>query len=108
PSCRARMYATIAQISASLYWPPNAGIAVNPRPFFTIQKSCASVLLFAASLPRSVAGGYVLGPKAPRPSPLAPWQTAHEPVYAARPVPRARGSLATGFVRSEERRVGKG
>jgi len=84
------MYATIAQISSSLYWPLKAGIAVKPRPFFTIQNSCASVLLFAAEAVKSVASGYVVRPKAPRPSPLAPWQTAHEPVYAARPVARAR------------------
>src|SRR5437899_58459 len=57
PRWRWRMYATIAQMSASLYWVPNAGIAVKPRPFFTIQKSCASVLLFAASVVKSVASG---------------------------------------------------
>src|SRR5947208_14188084 len=91
------MYATIAQISASLYWLPNAGIAVKPRPFFTIQKSCASVFSFAAALVKSVASGYVVGPNAPRPSPFAPWHTAHEPVYAVRPDARARGSFARGF-----------
>ena len=92
------MYATIAQISASLYWPLKAGMAVKPNPFFTIQKSCASDLLFAASVVKSVASGYVVGPNTPRPSPFAPWQTAHEPVYAIRPVSRARRSFATGLV----------
>src|SRR5436309_9379603 len=91
PRCSARMYATIAQISASLYWLPNAGIAVKPRPFFTIQKSCASVFSFAAALVKSVASGYVVGPNAPRPSPFAPWHTAHEPVYAVRPDARRGG-----------------
>ena len=103
PRCSARMYATIAQISASLYWLPNAGIAVKPRPFFTIQKSCASVFSFAAALVKSVASGYVVGPNAPRPSPFAPWHTAHEPVYAVRPDARARGSFARGFAASPPR-----
>src|SRR5207237_7299642 len=93
PRCSARMYATIAQISASLYWPLNAGIAVKPNPFFTIQKSCASDLLFAASVVKSVASGYVVGPKTPRPSAFAPWQNANEPVYAVGPVSGARWSF---------------
>ena len=46
----------------------------------------------------SAESGYVVGPNTPRPSPFAPWQTAHEPVYAIRPVSRARRSFATGFV----------
>ena len=50
----------------------SAGMAVKLSPFLTIQKSCASVLRFTASAVRSVASGYVVGPKTPRPSPFAP------------------------------------
>src|SRR5690242_7442844 len=94
-----RMYVTSPQISWSLYWAPKAGIAVKPRPFFVMAKSCASLFSFASLVVRSVAGGYVVGPNTPRPSPFAPWHEAHDPVKANRPdsLPRARddGGLPT-------------